>query len=270
MIGLWRTANLPFRRGRGLAAIALAIACGGGSTKSITSGGGGTPLLEEDFSEYSGTANMLADPRGIYSVTEDVLTTQMALDQSVGYGSSSKSMRYDFPDRTGDGGRCTDFTIGRNMKFPSNLTEVWVEVVAKFDNTFTTVAPGAWGCTSAAAYKFILPRTDVSRFQLVAGIFGTSYTFGYPGNEEPADWAMEWTPFDGQWHTYRLHVKCGNGTGLATLWVDGVKLRDFENVTTTASDIYGLALGRNVNQGPDHLQSMWWGKVTIWDQDPQW
>jgi hypothetical protein len=218
---------------------------------------------------------MLADPRGIYSTGEDVATGQMVLDKSVGFDASSQSMRYDFPDRTavggsGNTGRCTDYTIGRNIKFPAAITEAWIEVVAKFDASFATVAPTAWGCTSAAAYKFIFPRTDASRFQLVVGIFGGEYTFGYPGNEEPADWAMEWTPFDGQWHTYRLHVKCGSGTGVATLWVDGVKLRDFENVTTSATNIYGLALGRNINQGPDHTQSVWWGKVTIWDKDPLW
>src|SRR4029077_15830321 len=158
----------------------------------------------------------------------------------------------------------------RNISLPSTVTEAWIEAEVKFDSTFVTVAPSAWGGTSAAAYKFILPRTDVSRFQLVVGIFGADYTFGYPGNEEPADWGMEWTPFDGQWHVYRMRVKCGNGTGVATLWVDGVKLRDFENVTTSASGIYGIALGRNVNQGPDHPQSVWLGRIAVYNTNPGW
>ena len=268
------------RWARILGALCVVLACGGSANKSITGGGRGTgssvpPLLMEDYSTYSSSSNLLADPHGYYSTSEDVDTTQIFLDKGVGFDSSSQSMRYDFPDRTSEGGsgttgRCTDFTIGRNIKFPHTVTEAWVEVVARFGSNFSTVAPSAWGCTSAPAYKFTLPRTDVSRFQLVVGIFGGDYTFGYPGNEEPADWPMVWTPFDGNWHVYRMHVKCGSGNAAATLWVDGVLVKDFQNVTTSASDIYGVALGRNVNQGPDHLQSVWWGKVTIWDQDPQW
>ncbi|HKR55833.1 MAG TPA: hypothetical protein VJS20_06000, partial [Gemmatimonadales bacterium] len=231
--------------------------------------------MEENFSEYSSTSNMLSDPRGIYSTGEDVTTTQMVLDQGVGYDSSTQSMRFDFPDRTGEGGsgttgRCSDYTIGRNINLPNHVTEVWIEAVIKFQNGFTTVAPSGWGCTSAAAYKTVFGRTDVSRFNLVLGIFGTSYTWGYPGNEEPADFPMTFTPFDGQWHTYRMHMKLGSGTGAATVMVDGVTVKDLSGVTTSASYIYGVALGRNMNQGPGAAQSMWWGKVTIWDQDPLW
>ena len=272
-----------------LGALCIVLACGGGgATKSITGGGGGggggggwgtgssvTPLLHEDYASYSSTSDLLADPHGYYSTAEDVDTPQIFLDKAVGFDSSSQSMRYDFPDRTSEGGsgttgRCTDFTIGRNIQLPHTVAEAWVEVVARFGSNFTTAAPAAWSCTSASAYKFVLPRTNVSRFQLVVGIFASEYTFGYPGNEEPADWSMPWTPFDGNWHVYRMHVKCGSGTGSATLWVDGVLVKDFQNVTTSASDIYGIALGRNVNQGPDHAQSVWWGKVTVWDQDPKW
>lgn len=238
-----------------------------------------TPWLLENFSKYTSTANLLADPRGIYSVAEDVYSAgEINLDQTQGsdtVGGVAQSMRYDFPDRTSEGGstnqgRCTDFTIGRNITLPSQVSEAWIEVEVKFDATWVTLAPSSWGCTSAAAYKFILPRTNVSRFQLVVGIFGGDYTFGYPGNEEPADWPMEWTPFDGKWHTYRMHVKLGSGTGAATLWVDGVKLRDFQGVTPSASDIYGIALGRNVNQGPDHPQSVWWGRIAVYNTDPGW
>jgi uncharacterized protein YjdB len=248
----------------------------GTTTVRVDSLSTAVPWLLEDYSSYTSTSNLLADPRGIYSVGEDIYSPgEIVLDQSVGFGSSHQSMRYDFPDRTSVGGstnqgRCTDFTIGRNISLPSTVSEAWIEIEVKFDSTFVTVAPSSWGCTSAPAYKFILPRTDVSRFQLVVGIFGGEYTFGYPGNEEPGDWPMEWTPFDGKWHVYRMHVKCGNGSGSATLWVDGVKLRDFQNVTTSASGIYGIAMGRNVNQGPDHPQSVWWGRVAVYKTNPGW
>ena len=34
--------------------------------------------------------------------------------------------------------------------------------------------------------------------------------------------------------------------------------------------LYGVALGRNINQGPDHLQSLWWGRIRAWDTNPGW
>lgn len=245
---------------------------------------GGSPptgaWLAENFNTYTSTSNMLSDPRGIYSVAEDVGTAQMVLDQSVGYApyGLTQSMRYDFPDRTSEGGsgtsgRCTDYTIGRNINYPSHQTEVWSELVMKTDSFWKTLAPSAWGCTSAAAYKFWFGRSDVGRWQLVLGIFGenSEYTFGYPANGEPADWPMPWTPFDGNWHVYRWHQKSSsNGTGINSFMVDGVIIRQQTGVTTGDSYLYGTALGRNMNQGPAAAQSIWWGAYNLWNTDPGW
>ncbi len=243
--------------------------------QTVTSSGV-TPLLLEDFSTYTSTSDMLSDPRGIYSVAEDLNTAMMALDTTVGYGSSTKSMRYDWPDRTSEGGsgttgRCGGDTIGRNLSLPSNQTEIWVELDFKTQSTFTTVAPSAWSCTSAAAYKTLFGRTDVSRYNLVLGIFGTSYTWSAgPGNQEPADYALTWTPFDGNWHTYQMHMKIGTGSnGICNLAVDGVVKQTNTGLSQGgASYIYGIALGRNMNQGPGAVQSEWWGKCAVYTQDP--
>lgn len=244
--------------------------------QSAGGGGGGSPPasdLAENFNTYTSTANMLSDPRGIYSVGEDVNTSMMVYDTSVGYPSYglTKSMRYDWPDRTSEGhptsttGYCGDDTIGRNIVLPSTQTDIWVELVHKSDSTFTTLVPGGV-CTSAAAYKTLFGRTNVSRYNIVLGIFGetSDYTWGYPGNEEPADFAMTWTPFDGNWHVYRMRMTIGNGTGAAILMVDGTIVKSFTNVTTSASSINGIALGRNMNQGPLHTQSEWWGALNVW------
>lgn len=252
------------------------------STFNVTSSGT-SPWLVEDFSTYTSTANMLADPRGIYSTAEDVLTAQMALDQTVGYSAAglTQSLRYTFPDRTGEGGsgntgRCSDYTIGRNISLPSHVTELWMETVMKTDSFWKTLAPGGWGCTTAAAYKFDFGRTDVSRYQLVLGIFGETadYTFGYPGNEEPADWPMSgppaFTPFDGNWHVYRWHMKNGSGTGINTFAVDGVTIRSQVGITTSNTYIYGIALGRNMNQGPAGSENIWWGSIKLYKTDPGW
>ena len=69
--------------------------------------------MEEDFAEYSSTADMLSDPRGIYSVAEDVNPGRMSLDLSTGYGVSDRSMRYDYV-----GVGCTSQTIGRTVSKP--------------------------------------------------------------------------------------------------------------------------------------------------------
>ena len=239
-------------------------------------GGGAPPDLVEDFSTYSSTANMLADPRGIYSVAEDVNTGQMALDVSTGYGASPQCMRYDFPDRSADvgacnTGRCGDYTIGRNITLPSPVTmQMWVEWVTKFTTNWTTVAPSAWSCCSAAAWKAFFGRTDVSRFQMVPGIFGSDYTLGFPGNEEPADLPMTWSMFDGAWHVHRIWYGLGSGVGGTSFLADGTFVNAYLNQTPTASQIYGLALGRNMNQGPTVLSSVYWGRIAFWSHDPGW
>jgi len=249
------------------------------TTVRVDSLSSSVPWLLEDFSSYTSTANLLADPRGIYSVGEDETPSQVFLDKTVGYGSSTQSMRFDFPDRTSEGGsgtsgRCTDFTVGRNINLPSPQTEIWLEVEAKFSNGFTSLAPSSWGCTSAAAYKFVFGRTPTGRFNLVLGIFGSSYTFGWPANQEPSDDPMPFTPFDGQWHVYRMHFKVSTpssaANGACELWVDGVLVKSFTGIVESNSNIYGLAIGRNMNQGPGQPESEWWGRIAVWNTNPGW
>lgn len=248
----------------------------------VNSGGGVTPLLLEDFSTYSSTANMIADPRGIYSTAEDVNTADMVLDTSVGYSAAglTQSMRYDWPDRTGEGGsgttgRCGDDTIGRNLSLPSHQTKIWVELIHKTQSTFKTLAPSAWACTSAAAYKTLFGRLDVSRYNLVLGIFGETadYTFSAgPGNQEPADYALTWNWVDGNWHIYHMKFDLGTGSnGVCNLGVDNVNVKTNTGLSQGgASYIYGIALGRNMNQGPGATQSEWWGRCTVYNTDPGW
>ncbi len=272
---------------RSLTATILAlVACGGGN-KSITSGGGGgvPPDMLDDFSTYTSISNYLSDPKGIYSTGEDVGTSQMFLDNSTGYGGSTQSVRFDFPDRTADtASRCADYTIGRNIKLPTAKSELWVEIAAKYSANWTTKAPAAWSCLSNADYKFAAARVDgTGRYMLFAGTYGTGWQFGYPGNDEGANSSVSGyygnaaypftttgNPWDGQWHVYRFHYKVGN-PGAAEWWYDGVKMPSFTNVDASgATDIYGVAIGRNLNQGPGQAQSIWWGRIAIWGSNPGW
>jgi len=244
---------------------AVALACGGPDSK--VSGGVPTPTLEEDFSTYSSTGNLLADPRGIYSVGEDVYSAgEITLDTTVGYGTSTKSMRYDFPARPGN---CTDYSIGRNLTLPSNAGDLYLEIVAKFQNGWTNAAPGCSG-VSNEDYKFVFGRVQTAgRFNVMIGTFNTQYTVGYPGAEDSFEGGNASGLFDGNWHVYHFHMKVGSA-GACKLWVDGVVVKDYGVANMASNLIYGIALGRNINQGPPTAQSLWWGRVRMWNANPGW
>jgi len=225
------------------------------------------PLLQEDFSTYISTANLLADPRGIYSVGEDVYSPgEINLDTSVGYGTSTKSMRYDFPARAGN---CTDFSIGRNLNLPADAGDIYLEVVAKFQNGWTNAAPGCAG-VSNEDYKFLFGRVRTSgRFNVMIGTYNSQYTVGYPGGEDSFEGGNISGLFDGNWHVYRFHMKVG-ASGACKLWVDGVVVKDYGVVNMASNLIYGIALGRNINQGPPTAQSLWWGRIRVYNTNPGW
>jgi len=166
---------------------------------------------------------------------------------------------------------------------------VWVEIVAMFSSNFKTLAPVVNGvdCSgtggSGADYKFIFLRTTgiVGRFNLLAGTGGSGWTFGYPGGTEgpnsdktpyygnaPYPFSFAGNPFDGKWHKYWFHAKVG-ANGSASWWLDGVKQPSFPSLDLSGvTSIYGIALGRNINQGPAVPQSVRWGKITVWNSDP--
>lgn len=259
------------------------------------------PSVLEDFSTYTSTAQMLADPRGIYQTFEDINPGWVSLDTTVGYGASRHSMRYDYPDRTnvggsGTSGRCTSATTSRSLRFPNDgkINEVWVELMAKTSTNFVTQAPASWGCTSDQGLKFadgnVTPGDRFSiglRTGLTQPASGQLW-FGYPDNVTDkvgmVPFASSANAVDGQWHQYRCHWKistgypnAANADGRITCWVDGALVVDEQNIKTTStaggmppSQFYGLALARNMNQGPNHPQSLWWGSVKIYATNPGW
>jgi len=240
------------------------------------------PWVEEDFSSYAGTSDLLANRRGFYSVPEDEGTARIALDTTSGYGTSRSSMRFAFPDRSNDlANRCHDYTIGRNIDLPRAVREVWVEVYARFSANFHTMAPRTWGCRSGAEYKFILGRTHGgSRFNLNIGTGGSGWTFGIPFDEQgdggtpPKVVPGATAVWDGLWHQYRVYFKVSSARGVsdgaARFYLDGRLIKSFATVVIDATDIYGVALGRNLNQGPEEPMSVWWGRIRIWERTPGW
>jgi len=229
--------------------------------------------VEEDFAEYSSTADMLSDPRGIYSVAEDVNPGRMSLDLSTGYGVSDRSMRYDYV-----GVGCTSQTIGRNVTLPSPVAEVWVEFYVKFSTNLTTLNP--LGCGTPPDYKFIFGRLTPDGFGRFAIRWGSQtppqITVESAGNHVDlytGEFIARYS--DLRWHQVRAHWKVGPSGTPATLvqtWVEGKLIYDKRDFVVTGRPlIWSLALGRNMDQGlPNAIMSVWWGRVRAWQTDPEW
>ncbi|MFN0178718.1 MAG: beta strand repeat-containing protein [Gemmatimonadales bacterium] len=243
---------------------------------SVSQGATGAPWIAEDFSSYTSSADLLSYPSSIWSgASEDVNPQWIKLDPS-GAPVGGQSMRYDIPAKSlSDPNLCHDRTIGRNVKFPNNAQEIWVEVYVKFSANFQTMVPNGVCGSTGTGYKFIFGRyTTGSRFDLIVGPgSGMGYTFGYPGNEQ---WVSQvrsrlTTPdfFDGLWHVWRLHFKSGP-TGRAAFSFDGRLIQDTGPVSMPGGSIYGLALARNLNQGPLQNQEVNWGRLRVWNTDPGW
>ncbi|HZE75103.1 MAG TPA: hypothetical protein VE091_07315 [Gemmatimonadales bacterium] len=87
--------------------------------------------------------------------------------------------------------------------------------------------------------------------------------------------------WDGQWHTYRIHVRFpavkGEATGVLEVWVDGKKVvgrynRNFINESTGyfANRYIELLLGSNSNSGTRVPTQVWWGHLKVWTSNPGW
>ncbi len=239
--------------------------------------------LTEDFSSYASSSELIANGRGVFNTVEDMNVGRISLDLSQGHGSSTRSMRYDFPDRSADtSNRCRDFTISRAVRLPEAVQEVWVEAWVMFSSNWTTKAPADWGCTSGNGYKFIfgsVTGASYGRFGLYAGVGGDGKTTGQwqagePPNEGTIRASMSSFPFfDGKWHRYRMHMRVntnGANTGALALWLDDTRVANIQNLDVQASSIYQLPLGRNLNQGPASPQSIWWGSISVYRTNPNW
>lgn len=235
-------------------------------------GGGVTPVLEEDFSTYADTADMLADPRGIWATGEASNTARIALDTTVGYGASDRSMRYDWPN---NGVVCSDYGIKPGqMEIPGSLTHVWLEYVVRFSANFAVNA-GSGSC--AAEYKLAaasdpgaIGRWNIPEMQ--AGQWVTGYpntVAGVGGAPTPSDL------WDGLPHVFRVEMRVSpsGNTGILKFWVDGTLKDNLSGFNTAGGStvIRWFAPGLNLNQGPaiDNMH-LWWHRIRVYNTDPGW
>ncbi len=247
-----------------------------------------TMWIQESFN-YPNREAMFASPLYSTGAGENVDTARIQLDTLVGAPVGGHSMRYDQLNRVASARQCYDYTIGRNLKFPSTVPEIWAEVWAMFTPGFllkdSVCYPGVPVCQpgqvgngcnpdgriSSAGYKFIFGRIQPSagRFGPILGYGGgpSGLTLDTPNGTLVGSVGPSSIYTAGGWHRTRLHFRCGVG-GFAGMEVEG-----FTKTTTasyTCAGFYGLALGRNLNQGPLRAQSVWWGQTTIWKTDPGW
>jgi hypothetical protein len=228
----------------------------------------------EDFSGYSSSANLLGNAKSLWITSPEGLnTSRISLDQSVGYGSSSQSMRYDWPN---NGSTCGDYQIRPGfLKIPGNLTHVWVEFVVRFNKNFTVDA-GQTACAkeyklaTLGDYSSGVGRWNVGEMQ--AGQFNV----GAPGADLTIDAASP-TPqslWDGQPHVFRVEAALSSsGGGVLKWWVDG-KLRVSKSGFSTDASQHVIDIfspGMNINQGPSISgMQMWWHRIAVYGSNPGW
>jgi hypothetical protein len=224
------------------------------------------PDLVEDFSTYTSTSNMISDPRDIYVDSEDINTSAMVLDTSVGYGASTKSMRYTYPAGTG-----TDYTTSRSLDMPNgDQTEVWVEAVVRWSSDFTIQGNGQGSGPAQKLLHVGISGGPAGRFGLNLeqdSIRAEGPNDDYDDLYTPGDTTVD-ELFDGEWHTVRYHIKLG-ATDFHEFWVDG-EYQGSNTGQTAASGLWDISLAKNLNMLSDHSMQMWWGQVKIWEQDPNW
>jgi hypothetical protein len=229
--------------------------------------------LLEDFSTYVSTAEWLGDPRGIYSVAEDETTNRMTLDNSTGVTMDgyalTQAARYDYVSPG-----CSSQTLTRNLKLPSSVKELWLEVYVKFSTNFTTL--NVAGCATPPGFKMLF-----GRFDELVGRAAICW-----GSQTPPQVTVELGPnvdlytgtaiaafADNRWHRLRVHWRISDPNSAIQVNIDGVTVYNRTNFTVGGSNphIHGIAIGRNLDQGiAAGTMSEWWGRIAAFNTNPGW
>ncbi len=248
-----------------------------------------TPLFEEDFSGYTATPYLLTDDNNPWTFTAIGPGGAIVLDQTRGFGSSSQSMRYDYPDNDS----CGNYTIGRSFHERiapyDQLQNFWVEYIISFSSNWRTAQSA---CTSGFAdHKtieiFPLP-TGSTRWEVKIGAGGLGFQTSSPQappnqvNESPINTPPPYdalTFWDDNWKVVRVQV--GNfGSGVANgiwrIWFDnGTGMRLVHEQTNLLYEVAGTGIkhfwiGQNRNLGQDEVMDWSVGRIRVYSDDPGW
>jgi hypothetical protein len=272
----------------------------------------GTLWLDEDFSTYTSDEHWRSNPHGWQATAARWLNQgRIHIDRENTYN-GHPTLRYDWwPGGKNACGK--QHTIESRYRLPQTK-EVWIEVVHKFAPTFNTNDTRSGGHCSVGEYKHILiwrdgtDTDDGNRWSLTNGTYGHERWSAHPSTDPqptPSCSGIGWkcrlgyggagtandqskyrtaVPssqyWDGQWHTYRFHIRLpsakGQTTGLVEMWIDGVLVKrvtdeDFINRQGGWTDYLAfISLGSNSNSGVKVATETWWGHLRIWTSDPGW
>lgn len=241
----------------------------------VQSGSGPTPILSEHFN-WANQSAFLSDTT-IYS-NEDPYNTDATtnlLNTSPVFGNGVKSYEGLYAAQPSN---CSDYTpCGRNLKLPSDQSEIWIDSYWLFSAGFTTLNP--IGCASGQAQKLLFGRVrGTSRFQIIAGSNGGQiWETGYPGNEEPTAGQVPTSTFnmdqfaDGSTVLrLRAHWRIATSGIVCEMWMQNTKVISLSGDSSQGSAIYGIAYLRNLNQGPPATQNIRIGSFDVYNTDPGW
>lgn len=244
----------------------------------VTGGGGGpTPILSEHFN-WPDQSTFLADST-IYS-NEDPYNTDATtnlLNTSPVFGNGVKSYQALYAAQPTN---CSDYTpAGRNLKLPSNQSEIWIDSYWIFSSGFTTKNTITDCGAIGEAQKLFFGRvTGTSRFQVIAGSNGGQiWETGYPGNEEPVAGEVPTSTFNMDQFAdgatvlrLRNHWRIASSGIVCEMWMQDQKVISLSGDSSVGVSIYGLAYLRNLNQGPPADQWIRIGSIDVYNQDPGW
>jgi hypothetical protein len=259
-----------------------AVACG---EDAHAPGADDTPSvwIERTFESYPSTVALREDCASWDDCAEDLSPRSIFLDASVAYDAAglTRSMRYDWIDQG-----CRPIAVGRGIRLPCCSQEAWVELVLRWSTTFTVRDPA---CPSPEHY---LLSGDV--YPPGNDRWGLSWAQGIRLESPLGPWDARsdstWTSsagrderayFDEQWHVVRVHWRHSsqfNRVGSMRLWVDGELLIAVDSLNTgdqthvrDGTRLWGLLLGGSKDQGVNSgTESLWIGRVRVWNADPGW
>ena len=269
------------------------------SDRSIESGA--TPLALSDtlidvsFEKYSTTEELRAD-RVVFAV-ENLSLDHVFLDAEVAFRKEglTKSMRYDWVDQG-----TNSVSIGRGIKLPTQVAELWVEIAVRYSENFTPCNPRQPPCAHKTFFLQVVPDRNY-RWGMIIGAGGAAgpnapFTFEAPrigSNMGSVSSGTFWeknhglaTDFmDGRWWLLRWHVRHSSDPSEAdgmyefwmidenghvadrySSWESGERFSTAENTRIGA-----ILLGRNKDKGLDQgTESMWIGRVRAYAKNPGW
>lgn len=251
---------------------------------------GGDTEVVFDPDRYSSTQELMDDPYGVFGGAE--IGGGIQLDTDVAYPGGSQSMRYDWVDQ----GVNNAVSIGRRIPLPSKAKEVWIEFYVRWSTNFLDIQDFP-DDGSTFAHKFLFGEAVASatspNWETSEGYKVSRWALQMPaggGSNPPNGPVHHGSPvttdgsratekvsgtnvadyFDGQWHKIQIHWR--HDPGLNEVWIDGVLINRITGFTVHPEvDIVAILLGRNKDDGIESgTESLWWGKVSVWTEDPGW